>query len=78
MEACGTSHYCGWKFKEIGFDVQLIPTQHVNPFVSSQKNDAYDALAICEEAFRPNIHKVPIKTVDQQDIKSLSCVRRPA
>lgn len=75
MEACGTSHYWGRKFKELGFDVQLIPAQHVKPFVSSQKNDANDALAICEAAFRPNIHKVPIKTVDQQDIKSLRCVR---
>lgn len=65
----------GRKFKELGFDVQLIPAQHVKPFVSSQKNDANDALAICEAAFRPNTHKMPIKTVDQQDIKSLRCVR---
>ena len=75
MEACGTSHYWGRKFKELGFDAQLISAQHVKPLVSRQKNDANDALAIYEAAFRPNIHKVPIKTVDQQDIKSLRCVR---
>ena len=65
----------GRKFKELGFDAQLISAQHVKPLVSRQKNDANDALAIYEAAFRPNIHKVPIKTVDQQDIKSLRCVR---
>ncbi len=70
MEACGTSHYWGRKFKDLSFDVQLIPTQHVKPFVSSQKNDANDALAICEAAFRPNIHKLLIK-----DIISLRFVR---
>lgn len=75
MEACGTSHYWGRLFNELGFEVQLIPAQHVKPFVSNQKNDANDAIAICEAAFRPNIHKVPIKTVEQQDIKSLRCVR---
>lgn len=59
MEACGTSHYWGRKFKELGFDAQLILAQHVKQFVSSQKNDA---LVICEAAFRPNIHKVLISS----------------
>lgn len=75
MEACGTSHYWGRQFQALGYQVQLIPAQHVKPFVSNQKNDANDALAICEAAFRPNIHSVPVKTVEQQDIKSLRCVR---
>jgi transposase len=75
MEACGTSHYWGRQFQELGYQVQLIPAQHVKPFVSNQKNDANDALAICEAAFRPNIHRVPVKTIEQQDIKALRCVR---
>ena len=75
MEACGTSHYWGRKFRSLGYQVMLIPAQHVKPFVANQKNDANDALAICEAAFRPNIHKVPVKTIEQQDIKSLRCVR---
>lgn len=54
MEACGTSHYWGRQFQKLGYQVQLIPAQHVKPFVSNQKNDANDALAICEAAFRPN------------------------
>ena len=30
------------------YDVKLIPTQHVKAFARHQKNDANDALAICE------------------------------
>lgn len=75
MEACGTAHYWGRVLKNHGFDVKLIPAQHVKPFVANQKNDANDALAICEAAFRPNLHYVPVKSIEQQDIKSLRCVR---
>lgn len=32
------------------------------------------ALAICEVVFRPNIHMVPVKNFEQQDIKALHCV----
>jgi hypothetical protein len=35
------------------------------------------ALAICEVVFRPNIHMVPVKTFEQQDIKALHCVLSP-
>ena len=69
MEACATSHYWGRTFRSIGFQVRLIPTQHVKALTHHQKNDANDALAICETAFRPGIHFVAIKTVEQQDIR---------
>lgn len=75
METCGTAHYWERQFQALGYQVQLIPAQHVKPFVANQKNDANDALAICEAVFRPNIHMVPVKTVEQQDIKALRCVR---
>ena len=75
MEACGTAHYWGRLLQNLGYQVRLIPAQHVKPFVSNQKNDANEALAICEAPFRPRIHSVPVKTVEQQDIKSLRCVR---
>lgn len=64
MEACATSHYWGRTFQSIGFQVRLIPTQHVKTLTHHQKNDANDALAICETAFRPGIHFVAIKTVE--------------
>jgi len=75
MEACGTSHHWARLFQELGHKVKLIPAQHVKPFVTNQKNDANDALAICEAAFRPGIHYVPVKSIEQQDIKALRCVR---
>lgn len=76
LEACSTSHYWGRIFQEMGFDVKLIPPQHVKPFVKVQKNDANDAIAICEAALRPNIHFVQVKTVNQQDLCALHTVRQ--
>ncbi|WP_237932203.1 IS110 family transposase [Buttiauxella sp. S19-1] len=76
MEACATSHYWGRTFQSIGLLVRLIPTQHVKAFTRHQKNDANDALAICEAALRPGIHFVTIKTVSQQDIKALRSARQ--
>lgn len=76
MEACSTSHYWGRTFSAMGFSIRLIPAQHVKAFVRSQKNDANDALAICETACRPGIHFVPVKTTEQQDIKALRNTRQ--
>lgn len=70
MEACLTSHFWGRTLISMGYDVKLIPTQHVKAFARHQKNDANDALAICETARRPGIHLVSVKTTEQQDIKA--------
>ncbi|MFJ5453445.1 IS110 family transposase [Pectobacterium jejuense] len=76
MEACATSHYWGRTFQSMGYAIRLIPTQHVKALTRHQKNDANDALAICETAFRPGIHFVAVKTLEQQDIKALRCARQ--
>lgn len=76
MEACATSHFWGRTFASIGYCVRLIPAQHVKAFARSQKNDANDALAICETACRPGIHFVSVKTTEQQDIKALRNTRQ--
>ncbi|WP_049596282.1 IS110 family transposase, partial [Yersinia aldovae] len=76
MEACSTSHFWGRTLSSMGYSVRLIPAQHVKAFVRSQKNDANDALAICETACRPGIHFVPVKTTEQQDIKALRNTRQ--
>lgn len=76
MEACATSHFWGRTFASMGYCVRLIPAQHVKAFVRSQKNDANDAVAICETAFRPGIHFVCVKTIEQQDIKALRNTRQ--
>lgn len=72
IEACSTSHFWGRTFRTMGYSVRLIPAQYVKAFVRSQKNDANDALAICETALRPGIHFVSVKTTEQQDIKAPS------
>ncbi|WP_104040370.1 IS110 family transposase [Vibrio hyugaensis] len=76
MESCATSHHWGRVFQELGYTVALIPAQHVKPFVGRQKNDANDARAICEAFSRPNIHFVPVKSVEQQDLKAIRSVRK--
>ncbi|WP_274006158.1 IS110 family transposase [Vibrio parahaemolyticus] len=75
MEACSTSHHWARQFIAMGHTVYLIPAQHVKPFVGRQKNDANDARAICEATFRPSIHPVRVKSLEQQDIKALRSVR---
>jgi transposase len=77
MEACGSANYWARKFTDMGHTVHLVPAQHVKAFLKGQnKNDARDAVAICEAALRPNVHFVPIKTVEQQDLQMLHRVRQ--
>lgn len=68
MEACSGSNYWGRTFKAHGFDVMLIPPQHVKPFVKGNKNDRNDAFAICEAAKRPHLRTVTPRTLEQTDI----------
>lgn len=75
MEACGSSHHWARTFAELGFNVRLIPAQHVKAFVRGNKNDANDALAIAESVFRPELHDVQVKTLEQQDIQTLLRIR---
>ncbi|UHR04540.1 transposase [Escherichia coli] len=76
MEACATPHVWGRTLTSMSYCVRRIPAQHIKAFVRSQKNDANDALAICETAFRPGIHFVSVKTTEQQDIKALRNTRQ--
>lgn len=75
MESCASANYWGRRFEALGHQVMLIPPQHCKPFVRGGKNDARDALAICEAAQRPNLHPVPIKTYEQQDLQLLHRIR---
>ncbi len=75
MEACATSQYWARRLMGMGFRVVLIPAQHVKAFTRGNKNDAKDALAIAEAAHRPGIHRVPVKSVHQQDIQTLLRIR---
>lgn len=55
--------------------VRLINPRFVKPFVRGSKNDAIDAEAIYEAATRPTMRFVPVKSVAQQDLRSLHRVR---
>ena len=47
----------------------------MKPFVVGNKNDHNDALAIAEASKRPKVTFVTVKTIDQQDLQSLSRIR---
>src|SRR5210317_71915 len=68
MEACSGSNYWGRALQQRGFQVMLIPPQHVKPFVKGNKNDRNDAFAITEAARRPNLKCVEPRTLAQTDM----------
>ncbi len=75
MEACGSSNHWHRELTKLGFKVRVIPTQHVKALLQGNKNDANDALAVAESVFRPNIHDVAVKSIEQQDIQTLLRIR---
>lgn len=75
MEACYSANYWGREIAQLGHDVQLIPAQHVSPFLRGNKNDRNDALAIGEAAMRPSLRTMKPKSLWQQDIQLLHRLR---
>ena len=75
MEACSSSHYWGRACLNSGHQVNLIPAQHVTPFVRGNKNDKNDCLAIYEASRRPSIRFVPVKSEQQQAVLCLHRIR---
>ena len=76
MEASSSAHHWARKLVVLGLDARIIAAHLVAPYRlqgKSGKNDANDAAAICEAASRPQMHFVPIKTIDQQ---SMLCIHR--
>jgi transposase len=64
MEACGSAHYWGRKFKGWGHEVKLMNPYYVKPYMKANKNDANDAEGICEAVTRTSMRSVPIKSVE--------------
>jgi transposase len=64
LEACGGAHIWARELTKLGHDAQLISPQFVKPYVKGNKNDANDTEAICEAVSRPNMHFVPLKSVE--------------
>ena len=69
MEACSGAHHWARRFRAHGHTVRLMAPKFVAPYRMSGKqgkNDAADAMAICEAVQRPNMRFVPIKSEEQQ------------
>lgn len=79
MEACTGAHHWARLLTRVGLTVRLISPHLVAPYRrqgKTGKNDANDAAAVCEAASRPDMHFVPVKTVEQQAILSVHVARR--
>ena len=71
METSSSAHHWARKLVALGLDARIIAAHLVAPYRlqgKGGKNDANDAAAICEAASRPQMHFVPIKTVEQQSM----------
>jgi transposase len=75
MEACGSAHFWSRKAERQGLKARQIAPQHVKPFVKSQKNDYHDAEAVLEAGLRPSMRYVTTKSVEQQELQAVHCVR---
>jgi len=75
MEAGASAHHWARELMALGHDVRLMPPQYVRPYVKTNKNDAADAVAICEAVTRPTMRFVAVKSADQQAVLMLHRVR---
>lgn len=75
MEACGSAHYWGRRLVARGHEVILLPPHSVTPYVQRNKTDERDAEGLLEAVKSPRVHRVSIKSRDQQMILSLHRVR---
>lgn len=81
MEAGSGAHHWARELCRFGHDARIIDSRLVAPYRQqgrSGKNDANDAVAICEAAGRPKMRFVPIKSVEQQAILMVHRMRTAA
>jgi transposase len=76
MEACGSAHYWGRRFTQMGHKVYLIPPHVVAKVRTGNKNDKNDCLAIYAAAKSPSTHFVAIRSLEQQDLATLHTLRQ--
>ncbi|MGP2471175.1 IS110 family transposase [Yersinia sp. 2540 StPb PI] len=79
MEACSGAHYWARLFKQYGHDVKLMAPKFVSPYRlagKTGKNDAADALAICDAVRRPHMRFVPVKDEEQEFMQCLHRTRQ--
>ena len=66
IEACATSHHWAREIGALGHTIKLMLPKYVKAYVKRQKNDAADAVVICEAVQRPSMRFVPAKSPEQQ------------
>lgn len=76
LEACKGAFYWARAFQQFGLSVRVISPQYVKPPVKGNRNDGNDAEALFEAVQRPNMRFVPLRTVEQQDVKALHRARQ--
>ena len=76
MEACGSAHYWGRRFTQMGHKVYLIPPHIVAKYRNGNKNDKNDCLAIYAAAKSPSTHFVAIRSLEQQDLATMHTLRQ--
>ncbi|EJR8320636.1 IS110 family transposase, partial [Escherichia coli] len=75
MEACGTAHYWGRLAQSLGHQVRLLHPRYVRPYRRRNKTDRNDCDAMLEAARCTDIHPVPVKSHDQQQLQQLHGLR---
>lgn len=75
MEACGSSHYWAREIMKLGHEVKLISPQYVKPYVQRNKTDRADVKGLLEADRNSDLHAVPVKTVNQQQLTALHRIR---
>src|SRR5215211_5069196 len=76
MEACGAAHHWARVLSGLGYEVKLIASEAVRPFVKrGKKTDPADAAAIVTAASRPEAKFVAVKSLEQQGVLALHSVR---
>lgn len=76
MEACGSAHYWGRRFKEMGHQVKLVPPHIAAKYRNGNKNDKNDTIAIYEAAKSPTTYFVAIRNLEQQDLATQHKLRQ--
>jgi len=66
LEASGSAHHWARELIRLGHDARMMPPAYVKPYVRRQKNDASDALAICEAVTRPSMRFVGVRSLENQ------------
>jgi transposase len=76
LEACSSAHHWGRELQALGHRVVLLPPTKVARYRDGNKTDRADANALLEAARNAAIHRVPVKSIEQQALSALHRLRQ--